>query len=139
VSAVLAIVLVALHLVTALHFTLVQHKFCAESGGFVHLKASALMGARRTLDAPAARGTDANAVATETASCEAEHCPLGFAGNSVVLAARDGVVETLTLVYVEPHPLLRRPAAEQARVLLSAPKTSPPCLKTTQPQAFATA
>jgi hypothetical protein len=126
-SAVLALFLAALHLITALHFAIVPHGFCAGLGGFVHVHAASQAGTPSASQPRASGHSSLPLALADAAACEPEHCPLGFAGHgSVVVPAGGGLVEELTLSAVEPPAWLSRQTLAQARVLLSAPKTSPP-------------
>jgi hypothetical protein len=125
-SAALALFLAALHLITLLHFAIVPHAFCAGLGGFVHVHAASQAGTPSAAQSQAGSSSVPLAIA-DAAACEPEHCPLGFAGHSSLVApAGGGLVEELTLSALEPPALLSRQTLTHAGVLLSAPKTSPP-------------
>jgi hypothetical protein len=126
-GAVIALFLAVLHLVTALHFSLVPHGYCAGLGGFVHLRGSEAATARASAGTPnQVRALDHAPAVGDATCCEPEHCTFAFASNSVLLPARRGVIEELTLTELQPRVLLGRQTAARAPVLLSAPKTSPP-------------
>jgi len=122
--ALVALCLVALQLVTALHFALVPHGFSAGLSGFVHVHAEASHAAsrlelgRRTSAAPE--------LVNEGASCTSESCPIGFGGHHSALLG-GSQASALLAHLVASAPALPSPyAASRSRALLSAPKTSPP-------------
>jgi len=122
--AVLAWFLVALQLALSLHFALVPHRLGAELGGFgfVHVDGHGLTETSK----PSALPRGARAFVQGSASAASDPCSLGFAGLSTVLFARPALT---CLLAREAHPSLAEPSAisfARCRLLLSAPKTSPP-------------
>ena len=120
-ASLVAACLVLLQLATALHFALIPHGFSAELNGFVHVHSARGAAVRDLHSAPP--GTS---FVRGTASCEPESCPFGFAGaHSVLLAASasSAVLESSVELRAAPS---ARVALTRNRVLLSAPKTSPP-------------
>jgi len=119
-AAAVAWVLVVAHLASTLHFALISHEICAAHGELLH-RASA------PSEHPShhAAGT---ALLPGSADAEHDHCPLlGRRHEQVALVA-------LTHVEVAPAvPTLAPPSSEgesvepsRARLLLTAPKQSPP-------------
>jgi hypothetical protein len=114
---------VLLQLFTALHFGLVPHGFNANLGGFVHVHTPAVQASSNALR-PAQRVS----VVAGSASCASDSCPIGFAGPVSALlasASLSGLIALPVVVAVQP---LERARVDRARVLSSAPKTSPPGL-----------
>lgn len=113
---------VLLQLCSALHFSLVSHRFNADSGSFVHEHARL---AQRVVGASRPLG-DQPAVGRGSAACAPEVCPVGFAGPVSALLASAGLAQLISLPVVTAPTLARHPVVNRARCLLSAPKTSPP-------------
>ena len=117
--ALVALCLVALQLAATLHFSLVSHSFNGSLNGFVHVHQ-----ARRAL-ARLERPTAVSLVA-DSAGCVGESCPVGFAGQHSVLLGSSEAPWLIALT----QPGTRSPDnphfTPRSRVLLSAPKTSPP-------------
>jgi hypothetical protein len=127
VSALIALCLVALQLVTALHFALVPHGFSAGLNGFVHVHgARSARHDARSRFTPERRASGALALVGDGASCASESCPIGFVGHHSVLPTENQAAAVLALVVADEHAPARRYFAGRSRVLLAAPKTSPP-------------
>jgi hypothetical protein len=123
--ALVALCLVLLELVTALHFTLVPHNFSAGLSGFVHVHAAQRAAQSRFAELEH-RSLPAPELVSGGASCASDSCPIGFAGHhSVLLTASTASALLVTAARAAPartgHYLPAR-----SSVLLSAPKTSPP-------------
>jgi hypothetical protein len=115
-----AVAVALLQLVGALHYSLVQHGYSAALGGVVHLHA-------RAAAKPRARVAQAVAlVSAEAPSCGAELCSVASAPQSPALYFEAAVAGHVS--FGEARLLGRALArsAEARRVILSAPKTSPP-------------
>ncbi|HTA90698.1 MAG TPA: hypothetical protein VK745_14005 [Polyangiaceae bacterium] len=128
-STLLALCLVALQLVTALHFALVPHSFSAGLNGFVHVHGARAQASQADSRLELTRrASAAPALVASGASCSSESCPIGFAGQHALLLADSGPVSLLAFG-LDRHSL-RNPSAKyfaaRNRVLLGAPKTSPP-------------
>lgn len=125
-GALLALCLVALQLVTALHFALVPHSFSAGLNGFVHVHGVHAQPSQP--DSRSARARRASALVASGASCSSEACPIGFAGHHALLLIDRSPADLLAFG-LERHSE-RDPsvgfATARNRVLLGAPKTSPP-------------
>ena len=117
-----ALCLVLLQFATALHFALIPHGFNASGSGFVHVHRW-LAGQPASATQPAPNRPK---LVTGIPSCVAESCPIGFSGPPSVLLAPSELSGLIALPLVSA--LLESPSATPARgrVLLSAPKTSPP-------------
>jgi hypothetical protein len=124
--ALVALCLVLLQLATALHFALVPHGFSPGLSGFVHVHA-AERAAHSRFAALERRGASAPQLVSGGASCTAESCPIGFAGYHLVLLGAGATSALLTSATLPPRTRARSYVAARNRVLLSAPKTSPPC------------
>ena len=114
--------LVLLQLITALHFALIPHGFSARLNGFVHVHSAERLRAVRDLRSAA----DGASWVRGSASCAPESCPIGFAGAHSILfaaSASSALLAAVALVQLAPS---ARVALTRNRVLLSAPKTSPP-------------
>ena len=119
-----AVLLAALQLLGALHFSLVQHSFSAALGGVVHVHASAVRA--DTKPASKARGPQAPSASSDTPSCGAELCSAANAPHSV--APQFESLDAGPVAFGAARLLSERAAcsAPPSRVLLGAPKTSPP-------------
>jgi len=120
--AVLGLVVIALQVLGALHFSLVRHGYSAALGGVVHVHASA----RAEQSPPKSAARRAAVLANEAPSCGSELCPVGNAQASP--AARIELLVSGAIAFGEARLLSERAASksESLRVFLSAPKTSPP-------------
>jgi hypothetical protein len=130
-STLLALCLVALQLVSALHFALVPHSFSAGLNGFVHVHGVRAPATRVDSCSALARRAPAAptpAIDASDASCSGESCPIGFAGHPALLLADSDLVGLLAIGLDRDKQ--RDPGvayfAARNRVLLGAPKTSPP-------------
>lgn len=125
-AALMALCMVALQLVMALHFALVPHGFSAGLNGFVHVHGERVARAGRAERGPARSRSNTPTVVESRAACATESCPVGFAGQHSVLLAGHLAAELLAPV-VSPE---RAPPGyfvmARKRALLAAPKTSPP-------------
>ena len=114
--------LALLQLANALHFALVPHDFNAHLDGFVHVEAAPGAAAVTPPQHPSKRA----ALVSGVLSCAPESCPVGFAG---LLSACFAQAALSSLIALPPALAItaREPAAVgRNRVLLGAPKTSPP-------------
>jgi hypothetical protein len=120
--ALLGLVVIALQVLGALHFSLVRHGYSAALGGVVHVHGSA------RAEQPQAKSSARRAAALSAGapSCGAELCPVGNAPAGS--AARIELLVTGAIAFGEARLLRERAASISAskRVFLSAPKTSPP-------------
>jgi hypothetical protein len=125
-SALIALCLVALQLVTALHFALIPHGFSAGLSGFVHVHRARSGAAAAPEFGHEQRASKTLELVSDDASCVTESCPIGFAGHHSTLVESSPATGRIALS-ITPE---RAPDApyfvEPSRVLLSAPKTSPP-------------
>ena len=124
-ASLVATCLVLLQLVTALHFALIPHRFSAGLNGFVHVHgapAERAAVAPRTLQS----ASQSASLVSERTSCVTESCPVGFAGAHSVLLAAPGSGALLALTSAVQAAAAEGIALARSRVLLSAPKTSPP-------------
>lgn len=117
-----ALGMVWLQLVTALHFALIPHGFNANLGAFEHVHAApaSAAAARQQLHG------GVSSFVSGVASCAPESCPIGFAGPVSALFARaalSGLIALPVLVAVAPR---SSALLDRASVLRNAPKTSPP-------------
>ena len=113
-----ALCLVALQLVTTLHFALVPHGFDADGLGFVHVHRAL---AHATEPAPQ-RPT----LVTGIASCAPEACPIGFSGPVSASVAGPALASLIAPPLLSASLAPELAALPPKQVLLSAPKTSPP-------------
>jgi hypothetical protein len=124
--ALVALCLVLLQLATALHFALVPHGFSPGLSGFVHVHA-AERAAQSRFAALERRGSSAPELVSGGASCTAESCPIGFAGHHSVLLSAGTTSALLATATLPARTRTVSYVPARSRVLLSAPKTSPPC------------
>ncbi|HEY0463264.1 MAG TPA: hypothetical protein VGC79_03600 [Polyangiaceae bacterium] len=119
----LGLLVMALQVLGALHFTLVRHGYSAALGGVVHVHASARAEQRPRVKLAAARTT---ALSADTPSCGAELCPDGNAPASS--APRIELLAAGLIAFGDVRLLGERAAhsSDSLRLFLSAPKTSPP-------------
>ncbi|MEO6602538.1 MAG: hypothetical protein ABIQ16_21830 [Polyangiaceae bacterium] len=122
--ALVALVVTLMQLVGALHFSLVRHSYSAELGGVVHVHASL---ARPTAKPPrSVPGPRAPSATSSTPSCNADVCAAANAPQST--APHFEPLDAGAVAFGDPALLSERlaPFAVLRRVLLGAPKTSPP-------------
>jgi hypothetical protein len=124
-AALVALCLVALQLVTALHFALVPHAFSAGLSGFVHVHAQAERASQSRFE-HAPRMPGQLQWVSGGASCASESCPIGFAGQHSLRLGGDEAAALLSFATAPAFPRAERHIAARVSVLLSAPKTSPP-------------
>jgi len=117
-----ALCVVLLQLVTALHFALIPHDFGAGSSGLVHLH-RALTARPDSATQPA---PDQPALLVDVASCAPDACPLGFSGPPARPISSSALCALIALPAVDAHVPHDHIAWDRGRALLSAPKTSPP-------------
>lgn len=122
--ALVALCVVLLQLVTALHFSLIPHGFNAGLSGFVHVHAVPAAFAHEL--GPERRAASRPAVTVGSVSCTKDSCPLGFAGPSSVLLGSSQATGLVGLALAALRAPESRYFKERSRVLLAAPKTSPP-------------
>jgi hypothetical protein len=125
-TALVALCLVALQLITALHFALVPHGFNAGLNGFVHVHAARAEHSAEAQLGRASRAQGAPAFVAGGVSCASDSCPIGFAGHHSVLLGGSEASALLAVVLAPAPPPSNLLLAARKRVLLSAPKTSPP-------------
>jgi hypothetical protein len=116
---VVALGLLLLQLVTALHFALIPHGFNAGLSGFEHLHREQVRGV--TESAP-----NRASVVTGARACAPDACPVAFCGLVSVLLARSAAVARIALPAPSPRVASAPFAPGRAQLLLAAPKTSPP-------------
>jgi hypothetical protein len=121
--ALLGLLVIALQVVGALHFTLVRHGYSAALGGVVHVHALS-----RAEQGPRAKVAEprTTALSAGVPACAAERCPVGDAPHGS--APRIELLAAGVIAFGEARLLSERAAcaSEARRVFLSAPKTSPP-------------
>ena len=122
--ALVAFVLTALQLLSALHFTLVPHTFSAALGGVVHMHGASP--AVRTEPRTRTPNVRTETIAPDSLSCAVDLCPYADAPHGSL----PGVEATVSgvVVFGTPRLLSEAPArsARTWRVFSNAPKTSPP-------------
>ena len=118
-TGIIALGLLLLQLVTALHFALIAHGFNPESSGFEHVHR--VLVSRATERAP-----DRPTLVTGASSCAPDACPIGFSGPASVLLARAAAAECIALPGISARAVSAPVARCRAQLLLAAPKTSPP-------------
>ncbi|HYQ40875.1 MAG TPA: hypothetical protein VER11_02880 [Polyangiaceae bacterium] len=124
---VVALCLSLLQLVSTLHFALVPHGFGSDLSGLVHLRRAL------TTEQLGERANAATQLAPErpslvagSASCDPEACPLGFCGQLAGLLEAGAHRLLLWLPGCRELHLRANIVVTRRRVLLDAPKTSPP-------------
>jgi hypothetical protein len=112
-------------LVGALHFSLVRHSYSAALGGVVHLHAASFAKSEPKPRAPTS-GSHAPSATNDTPSCSADLCAAANAPQSVAphFDAPDAGVVAFGGARLLSAPQVVSLASR--RVLLGAPKTSPP-------------
>jgi len=126
-ASVVALCLVLLQLVNALHFTLVPHGFGAGLRGLVHLHRT-LAGPREHALKSAATQQAPNrpTLVSGIATCAPEACPLGFSGPPSTPVPPSQLSALIWLPAVSELVSCTRTVLDRSRALLNAPKTSPP-------------
>ena len=121
--ALFGLIVIALQIVGALHFTLVRHGYSAALGGVVHVHALSRAEPKPRSTVPASHET---ALTSDVPACGAEQCPIGNAPHG--FAPRIEPLPAGTIAFGEARLLCKRAARsrESLRVFPSAPKTSPP-------------
>ena len=119
----LGLSVIVLQVVSALHFTLVRHGYSAALGSVVHVHASARAEQKPR---PRVAVTQTTALTADAPSCAAERCPVGNAPPGS--APRIELLAAGLIAFGEARLLSERAAcaSDSLRVLVSAPKTSPP-------------
>jgi len=122
-QAVLGLVVIALQVLGALHFTLVRHGYSAAVGGVVHVHAPARS---EQPPAPKLSSRRTSALIADTRTCSAELCPDGNAPPGS--APHFEPSASSAAAFGEARLLSEGEAcgARSLRVFLCAPKTSPP-------------
>jgi len=115
-----ALGLVLLQLITALHFALIPHGFNAGLSGFEHVHGRLVSGVSE--NAP-----DRPAFVTGARTSAPDACPIGFSGPVSVLLAPAAAIQRLALPVSQASLAGATVATRRAQLLLTAPKTSPPC------------
>ncbi|HKO47861.1 MAG TPA: hypothetical protein VJV79_09060 [Polyangiaceae bacterium] len=126
-AGIVALCVVLLQLVNTLHFALVPHGFGAGLGGFVHLHRALTAEPERASSSvagqPAAnRPTFVAGIATSAS----EACPLGFSDPPSRPVPPSQLSSLIWLPLATVHVSRAQIEIDRHRVLLSAPKTSPP-------------
>ena len=129
-ASLIALCVVVLQLVSALHFALVPHGFNAGRSGFVHLHRARVAAAERKLGGrvtgSAPNRLDRPGLVAGTAACAPEACPLGFSGSPSTPVAESALCSLIWLPNASSELWQPRIFVDRGRALLSAPKTSPP-------------
>ena len=114
----------SLQLIGALHFSLVRHAYSAALGGVVHVHASTAHA--ETKPAIKRRGPQAPTAMGDTPSCSADRCSAANVPHGV--APEFESTDAGAVAFGAARLLSERAAwaAVSSRVLLGAPKTSPP-------------
>lgn len=122
--ALVALVVTLLQLVGALHFSLVRHTYSAALGGVVHVHTSRAR--PRSSPAERVRESQAPSATSGTPACSADKCAAANAPQST--APHFESLDAGAVAFGGAALLSERPASFAAlrRVLLGAPKTSPP-------------
>ncbi|MES1173480.1 MAG: hypothetical protein ABUL62_04050 [Myxococcales bacterium] len=124
-GALVAQVVILLQVVGALHFSLVRHSYSAALGGVVHVHAASFAKPEARA-VPRTHRSRAPSVTSDTPSCSTDLCAAANAPQSV--APHFDAPDVGAVVFGEAR-LLNEPRAASCasrRVLLGAPKTSPP-------------
>ncbi len=118
--ALLAFLVTALQLVSALHFTLVPHTFSAALGGVVHVHADPVASTevKRVPRAPA--------IGQVSLSCAIDVCPYADAPSSSLPFEPPAAIGSVAFGEARLLAKAEARAASATRIFLSAPKTSPP-------------
>jgi hypothetical protein len=122
-----ALVVTLLQLVGSLHFSLVRHSYSAALGGVVHVHAASLARSEARSAAPSkSRGAQAPSATSDTPTCAADLCSAANAPQST--APNFESLDAGAIAFGDARLLSEHPApfAALRRVLLGAPKTSPP-------------
>jgi hypothetical protein len=120
-----ALCLVLLQLVNALHFALVPHGFGAGLGGLVHLHRALAGQGEHALTSGATQQTpDRPTLVAGIAACAPEACPLGFSGPPSVPVPPSQLSALIWLPAISEYVSRNRVVADRSRALLR--KTSPP-------------
>jgi len=123
----LALGLVLLQLLGALHFALVPHGFGAGLSGLVHLHRARAAEREHALDSTATRAAPHRpTLVASIAACAPEACPFGFSGPSSRPVPSSELCSLIRLPRAEEHVSSAEVACDRNRTLLIAPKTSPP-------------
>ncbi|MEI9939104.1 MAG: hypothetical protein WDO69_17940 [Pseudomonadota bacterium] len=121
-----ALCLVLLQLVSALHFALVPHGFGPGLSGLVHLHRAPPSDAEPRASRATQRTPNRPTLVSGVAACAPDACPLGFSGPLSRPLPASQLCSLIWLPTVSER-LSRDPiVANRSRALLSAPKTSPP-------------
>jgi hypothetical protein len=114
-----ALGLVLLQLVTALHFALIPHGFNAGLSGFEHVH-------RALVGAATERAPDRPTLVSGAPACAPEACPIGFSGPLSLLLSPAAFTARAALPSACASVSSARVALGRTPLLLTAPKTSPP-------------
>ena len=122
-QAVFGLLVVALQVLSALHFTLVRHGYSAALGGVVHVHTSVRAAQKEPPKVAQARTA---ALVADVPACSAELCPDCTAPQGP--APHFELLATGSVAFGDVRLLSERVAcaSNSRRVFLSAPKTSPP-------------
>jgi len=126
-ASVVALCLVLLQLVGALHFAVVPHGFNAGFSGLVHLHRALAAEPSRSRDSAATQRTpNRPSLVAGSAACTPDECPLGFAGHASLPVSPSQLWSLIWLPRASELVARDCVVSDRARALLSAPKTSPP-------------
>ncbi|HEY0466546.1 MAG TPA: hypothetical protein VGC79_20195 [Polyangiaceae bacterium] len=122
-----ALCLVLLQLLGALHFTLVPHGFGAGLNGLVHLHRAFAAKPAPGLESAATRpAQNRPTLVAGSPACAPEACPFGFTGPSSRIVPASELCALIWLPVASESVSSARLVVDRSRALLSAPKTSPP-------------
>lgn len=122
-----ALCLVLLQLLGALHFALIPHGLGADLRGLVHLHRALVAEPRHASDALATQtAPNRPTLVAGFAACAPDACPLGFSGPTSHPVPSSELCSLIWLPRVSQHVACDRIIVDRSRALLSAPKTSPP-------------
>jgi hypothetical protein len=126
-ASVVALCLVLLQLVNALHFALVPHGFGAGLRSFVHQHRALVAPREDALNSAATQQTpDRPTLVAGVAASAPEACPVGFSGPPSTPVPPSQLCSLIWLPSVREHVSRNLVVGDRSRSLLSAPKTSPP-------------
>lgn len=126
-ASILALCLVLLQLVTALHFSLVPHGLNARLTGLVHLHRALSAESGRALERVATeQAPNRPTLVAGIAACAPEECPLGFSGHSARPVSPSQLSSLIWLPQASELVAREQVASDRSWALLTAPKTSPP-------------
>jgi hypothetical protein len=127
-ASVVALCLLLLQLVNALHFALIPHGFGAGPSGLVHVhRTLTAANPERTLALSATQQPQERPkLVARFTSSDSEACPVGFSGPASRLVPPHQLCSLISLPAVREQRSQARAVVDRSRALLAAPKTSPP-------------